>query len=163
MRAASVHSDFSILPYSFANNTQNYPDGIKGRNEVSYTQLCPSLCFTDLLSILLLTSPESGWEHTLSLGSQSFLEPIIAVVIPTKQVLSKKGMPSFHSILKRISQWPALLSLQALPQSVIPVCTTGHWFSMRNTTGHKVSSPSNIRRAPFCLDVKLSLSALSSD
>lgn len=127
VRATTVHSDFSILPYSFANNTQNYQDGIKGRNEVSYTQLCPSLCFTDLLSRLLLTSPESGWEHTLSLGSQSFLEPIISVITPTKQMLSKKGMPSFHSILKRISEWPALLSLLYPSPSSICHPRLHHW------------------------------------
>lgn len=41
LRAASVHSDLTVLPYSSANNTENYQDGIKGRNEVFYTQLVP--------------------------------------------------------------------------------------------------------------------------
>lgn len=41
LRAASVHSDLTVLPYSSANNTENYQDGIKGRNKVFYTQLVP--------------------------------------------------------------------------------------------------------------------------
>lgn len=41
VRAVSAHSDFTVLPYPSANNTHNYQDGIKGRNEVFYTQLVP--------------------------------------------------------------------------------------------------------------------------
>lgn len=73
-----------ISPYSANTTTQNYQDGVKERRLTADSWLLasasPSLCFTGLLSWLLPTSPESGWEHSLSLGSQSHSQSHYSII-----------------------------------------------------------------------------------